>query len=547
MNLLQSLDNVKADLSQSLPALAPEIALVVTIILLLIVPLFLRSLQLNLSWLALVGTLCALALSVTQLPGSFPQMPDSVRPLLVQATEPHDIFASGTQADGSSASSGLLRFDAFAVFFRIFLFFFTLLVIWLTQITGIPDKEDSPDFYTLLLGATLGMSLMVAANHLLMVFIAVEMASLPSYAMAGFLKGRRESSEAALKYVVFGAGAAGIMLYGISLLIGKYGTAHIPTLVKAIADSGTADGALGALSMGLLLLLVGIAFKISAVPFHFWCPDVFEGASAEVAGFLSVASKAAALALLARLSMAFQSIVDPPIHFYSGTIIGVLAAVTATYGNLAAFVQTNLKRLLGFSTIAHAGYMMMAVAAAVALGPESATGLHRTSALGSLLFYLIVYLFMNLGAFTIVALIRNKIRSEDLADYTGLIYQSPFLTIAMAIFLLSLTGIPPLAGFAAKFQIFAALYDAKLNWLLIVGLLNTVFSLFYYVKVLRVMILDPTATPTPDTPHWTIPASVMAFCGFLLVVNLGLMVASSIWNAMNGLSELAANQLSGTF
>ena len=529
MDLNEVVARVTSDLVQSLPGFAPEIVLVATIVLMLIVPLFFRTPRFNANGLASLGTLLALALAVFQLtPQSAAWLPGSIG-------NSFELFGGSSQQ-----GAGLLRFDSFTVFFRLFLLSFTALVIWLTNLTGIPDREDSPDFYTLLLGATLGMSLMASANHLLMVFIAVEMASLPSYAMAGFLKGRRDASEAALKYSVYGAGASGIMLYGISLLVGKYGTAHLPTLAASIANSGSELD--GVLMLGLVLLLVGVAFKIAAVPFHFWCPDVFEGAAAEVAAFLSVASKAAGLALLVRLSMtlSFSSSVvaiagRPPVAVYLGAIIALLAAITATYGNLAAYAQTNLKRLLAFSTIAHAGYMMMAVAAAISMGRQNPSS--ATEGIKALLFYMLVYLFMNLGAFAVVALIRNAIRSEELKDYGGLIRRYPLLTVAMAVFLLSLTGIPPLAGFAAKFRIFYVLFEAKLYWLLIVGLVNTVFSLFYYVKVLRVMIIDEAAESLPS--GWSLSLDGRLYCGFLIAFNFGLMLVWGAWDGLEKLSEVA--------
>ncbi|MBI3464468.1 MAG: NADH-quinone oxidoreductase subunit N [Planctomycetes bacterium] len=558
MKLDLVIDALASDLSRSLAGLAPEIVLITTIVLLLLVRLFPGSTRYHMGGLALVGTMAALLLSLIQLINlEMPSVLDSTPagPLLrlVRTSpekavhdDPVDLFAGpAPQPDTAQTTqpvrrNGMLRFDSFTVFFRLFLLTFAALVIWLTGLTGIPDNEDSPDFYTLLLGATLGMLLMVSANHLLMVLIAVEMASLPSYGMAGFLKGRREASEASLKYVVFGAGASGIMLYGISLLVGKYGTAHLPSLGAEIAKGGGPVG--GVLLLGLMLVLVGIAFKLSAVPFHFWCPDVFEGAAAEVAAFLSVASKGAALGLLARLTTSLILPRHPPIEIYLGGVIALLAAITATFGNLAAYAQTNLKRLLAFSTIAHAGYMMMPLAAFVPLSrqPDAA----GQSALESLTFYLLIYLFMNLGAFAVVALIRNQIRSEDLKDYGGLIRRCPFLTVAMAVFLLSLTGIPPLAGFAAKFRIFAVLYEANLHWLLVIGLANTVFSLFYYVKVLRVMILDE---PPPNAPAWTVPAGAIVFCTVLIAANLVVMLVPGAWDAMDSLVQLAVPHLLGSF
>lgn len=447
----------------------------------------------------------------------------------------------------------LLVYDHLTIFLRCFLYGFTLFIIWLSLVTGIPDREDSADFYCLLLGATVGMVLMASATHLLMVYIGIEMASLPSYALAGYLKGRRQSSEAALKYVVYGGGAAGVMLYGISLLAGRFGTAYLPDVAAGLMYSFSA-GAAGfdpLLILGTLFVLIGVAFKLAAVPFHFWCPDVFEGASAEVAAYLSVASKGAALALLARITLilcGIDSIVQPIIDPHWDTVVRYLvpglvffAALTATFGNLAAYLQTNLKRLLAYSTIAHAGYMMMGIAAIKPLAGSS--GGFELPGLQAVLFYLIAYLLMNLGAFAVVAFLRNQTGSEELSDYRGLVRRSPWMVVALSIFLLSLLGIPPLVGFTAKFQIFASLWDASQAWylkgdtglgallfgLLVVGGVNSVLSAVYYVKVMKVMILEGRAEDLegrePVRMREPLPAVVFAGVVALLVFVLGILWA----------------------
>ncbi len=410
--------------------------------------------------------------------------------------------------DGSGAAelfTGLAIHDSFSVFIRGLLLFFLVFVIALTVLTGIPDDEDAPDFYALLSGAVVGMMLMSSANHLLMMFVGIEMASVPSYALTGFLKGRRQSSEAALKFVVYGAGAAGVMLFGISLLAGLTGTAEFPELGNRLHalflnGFGTQQSDGRVVLLALLMITVGFAFKLSAVPFHFWCPDAFQGASAEVAGFLSIGSKAAAFALLVRFSLAVTGGSEgglPDLALVFGLGLGVLAAVTATFGNLAAYSQTNLKRLLAYSTIAHAGYMLMAVSAMLVLRSAGA-GIDAGSsvrAIEGLVYYLAVYLFMNLGAFSIVAFLRNQLFSEEIEDYKGIVHQSPLLAVCMAICMFSLVGIPPLGGFFGKFFIFAAVFDATaVHWFMWVvlgaGGLNTVLSLFYYVGVLKVMCMQ---------------------------------------------------------
>jgi NADH-quinone oxidoreductase subunit N len=523
---------MEAELLDSAAAFVPELILCAFVVGVLLARLLGGRRVSHLGWMALLGTVVALVVSCHYW-GSF--------------SEEHTIKSSGEVP----LFGGLLIHDSFTTFLRIFLFAFTALVILLTLMTGIPDQEDSADFYCLLLGATLGMSIMASANHLLMVYIGVEMASLPSYALAGFLKGRRQSSEASLKYVVYGGGASGVMLFGISLLAGKFGTGYLPDLAKAYAaflHVLPTDLSPLVLLLGTIFIFIGLAFKLAAFPFHFWCPDVFEGASAEVAGFLSVASKGAALALTARLVMVLAGL-DRPARMpvdqwlevvrYLAPVLAGLAALTATFGNLAAYLQTNMKRLLAYSTIAHAGYMMMGLA------PISAEGT------AAVLFYLIAYLVMNLGAFAVVAFIRNKTGSEDLSSYRGLIRRSPWLTVTLSIFLLSLLGIPPLGGFAAKFQIFSALYHAGQGFsstpgganlgltmyaLLVIGGLNTVVSAVYYVKVMKVMIVDKPleeienrpSEPIGESLPWRLYASGLAVLTVVVMVLMNPLVEASV-------------------
>jgi NADH-quinone oxidoreductase subunit N len=433
-------------------------------------------------------------------------------------------WPSNGQAETSlSIFTGVLVSDSFTVVLRGLLLLFALLFTTFTQVAGASDQDDMTEFYVLMLGALVGMCLMISANHILIVLLGVEMASVPCYVLAGMQRNRPKSSEAALKYAVFGAGTAGVMLYGMSLLVGVLGSAHLPTMtvrLAALLQNPPVAGQTTVLVLGGLLLMVGVAFKLSAVPFHFWAPDVFEGATAEVAAFLSVASKAAALGLLVRLATGFSfpsalshpegvlANLDPNVALtaladvrqYIVALISLLAAVTCTFGNLAAYGQTNMKRLLAYSTIAHAGYMMMPVAAAVALLDTNQEGARY--AVESLVVYIGIYLFMNLAAFAIVAFLRNALGSEEIADYAGLVQRSPGLTVCMAIVMFSLVGVPPLAGFSAKFAAFGALVQAKLWTLLFIGALNTVLSLFYYLRVVKVMIFapEPLYRDAPEIP-----------------------------------------------
>ncbi len=527
-------------LGTSIPAFAPELVVCATIVTMLLVRMFSTGRGNGAYLVMMAGTLAALVVALNT----------------TAPEKPEEIF------------TGMLVNDAFALFMRRLLLLFVLLFTSFTRLSGVPDRETATEFYTLILGALLGMCLMVSANHMLIVFLGIEMASVPSYALVGVMKNRRVSAEAALKFVVFGGGTAGVMLYGISLLVGTLGSAHLPTMSLQLARvMGSIAGTEYHLVLVLagLMIMVGFAFKLSAVPFHFWTPDVFEGATAEVAAFLSVASKAAALALLLRVTLGLADVpvdretpsqtpvavaamsqlaaVSPaaaeavpgsragtaalePVRQYMAWLIAFLAAVTCTFGNLAAYGQDNMKRLLAYSTIAHAGYMMMPVAAAILLtGSDLAAARQTVAAVG---FYVGIYLFMNLGAFAVVAFLRNRLESEQLPDYAGLARRSPGLVVCVAIVMFSLVGLPPLAGFAAKFAIFAQTYRAGLLSLVVIGVINTVFSLFYYLRVVKTMVLDPEPEerPAPTIPLWSNPGFYCALIALLLVV-LGI-----FWNPL---------------
>ena len=487
----------------SLIAFRPELVLCATIVAMLLVKMFNRGRTTNAFYVMWFGTFAALLISLTA----------------NDLEKPSEIF------------TGMLVYDTFSIYMRRLLLLFALLFATFTQISGIPHRKHSTEFFTLVLGAILGMCLMVSANHMLIVFLGVEMASVPSYVLVGIIKQRRQGAEAALKFAVFGAGAAGVMLYGISLLVGALGSAHLPTMSAQLAEilSGEKAEQLSVILMlGGLMLGVGLAFKLSAVPFHFWAPDVFEGAPAEVGAFLSIASKAAALGLLVRIVLAFSS--PGPACQYLVLLLSATAAMTCTFGNLAAYGQTNMKRLLAYSTIAHAGYMIMPVAAAVAMVDAGNTAGART-AIAALAFYIAVYVFMNLGAFASVAFLRNLLGSEEIADYGGLIRRSPGMAVCLSIVMFSLLGMPPLAGFAAKFTIFAELFHAfaelsntVLLILLVIGGLNTVLSLFYYLRVVKVMVLSPVPEGQPESE-----ISVSFNAGMLCVVVALVLVLVGIW------------------
>lgn len=528
----------------SVPLFRPELCLVATIVLLLLCRMLPLLRHVDSGGIALGGVCFAAWFAYVDFIGIGSQVGES---LLSTPEIRQELFG------------GLLVFDSFTAFLRLVLAGFLILYIAMTKLSGIPDREDGADFYSLVLGSSLGMCLMVSANNLLMVFMAVEMASVPSYVLAGMLKGRPASSEAALKYAVYGAGTAGVMLYGISLISGVLGTLVLPDIsyeISRVLAAGGTSGSTMVLCLGGLMLSVGLAFKLSAVPFHFWCPDVFEGAAAEVGAFLSVASKAAAIALLVRVAFAFSMPASSAAVGMSGNVaaladsrhfvvyvIGLLAAVTCTFGNLAAYGQTNMKRLLAYSTIAHAGYLMMAVAAAVAMLAISPEG--ARDAVTAVAFYLATYLFMNLGAFGIVAFLRNRLKSEEISAYAGLIRVNPGVVVAMAVVLVSLIGLPPLAGFVAKFLVFSSLVDAITTGaesplmlsLLAIGGLNTVISLFYYLRVLKVMTFDPV----PED-HVLEPFSFVSISGAMITgLVIPVVVFGVFWSGLYVAAHLAGD------
>ena len=398
-----------------------------------------------------------------------------------------------TLAVSTTVFHDMLVIDQFGQFFKLLLILFTALIIaqwWLLKRERGSDL-DAPDFFCLLLGAVFGMSLMASANNLLMIVVATEAASLPSFALAGFRKHTRRGTEASLKYVIFGAASSAIMIYCMSLIYGTTGTLSLP----GVAEAATA-GMSPLLAIGLLAMFAGLAFKLSAVPMHFWCPDVFQGAPLPVTTFLSVASKGAAVALLVRVVYAFGvARGDGTEGLFVGISAGVaiLGGITATWGNLLAFHQDNMKRMLAYSSIAHAGYMIMACAALIFPGSDS-------NVAGAILFYLLVYLFMSLGAFTIVGLIADRTGSEDIHAYTGLIKRSPALAALLILFLLSRFGMPGLGGFLGKMYLMKAMGGLGAGALILIAvlLLNTLISLYFYMRPVYYMVFAQDEDDRPS-------------------------------------------------
>lgn len=393
----------------------------------------------------------------------------------------------------------MVAIDPFSYFFKLLLLLSALLIILFSFLSNDIKNIDykTQEYYSLILTLTLGGFLMVSSTNLLMMYLSLEMVSLSSYVLAGYLKKINRSNEAALKYVIFGAVSSGLMLFGISILYGITGTADIVGISRYLSTNPVN---LITLLISVFLIIAGFGYKISAVPFHFWTPDVYEGAPLPVTAFLSVSSKAAGFAMMIRFFLiSFQNSTPIPGHeginmfnslqgFEWYHIIAVISVATMTLGNFVAVWQDNIKRLLAYSSIAQAGYILLGF---VVVNPQGVS---------AMLIYLAVYLFMNLGAFFAAIMIANKFKTESINEMKGFGYRAPFLCIAMGIFMFSLSGIPLTAGFIGKFYIFSALINSGYVWLALIGLLNSVVSLYYYIKIVKNMFLiQPTGDKSRET------------------------------------------------
>ena len=370
----------------------------------------------------------------------------------------------------TTASAGLLAIDGFATFFKLIFILsavMTVLMSWsYLRVEGVRAGE----YCFLILCATLGMMFMASGVDLITLFIGLETMAIAFYILAGFLKPSQRSNEAAVKYFLLGAFSLGLLLYGMSLLYGATGTTSLDGIATALAEGERSL----ILSLALILIAAGMGFKIAAVPFHMWAPDVYEGAPTPVTAFLSVGSKAASFAMLLRIF--FVGL--PFLVSDWQTLFWVLAALTMTVGNIAAITQTNTKRMLAYSSIAHAGYVLVGVVSGTERG------------IAATLVYLWVYLFMQLGAFAIISMLRRQdVVGDELKDLSGLYSRKPFAAIAMLIFMLSLGGIPPTAGFMGKVWVFGAAIDQGFVWLAVIGVVNSAISLYYYYRVIVFMWL----------------------------------------------------------
>ncbi|MDQ7053349.1 MAG: NADH-quinone oxidoreductase subunit N [candidate division KSB1 bacterium] len=443
----------------SLPYFIPELMLVATLLALIIIDLVMKKPSSS-GWLAVVALAGVLITLIT--------------------------VVNQYNLDSRSLFNGMLVLDHFSLFFKVLFLLAASLAILFSmasiELAGRPVGE----YFTLLIALVLGMFLMAASTNLIMIYISIELVSISSFVLAAYIKRATRSSEAGLKYAIYGAFSSGLMLYGFSLLYGLTGTLDLYQLANLLSDAVAQNPLV--VFLAVLFILAGFGYKIAAVPFHFWAPDVYEGAPTPMTAFFSVGPKAAGFALLIRFfvsGMSQPSLVESTVWQAIGNVnwpqlLAVISAATMTLGNLIALVQNNVKRLLAYSSIAHAGYALMGT---VVLTQE---GYFAT------LFYLVAYYLMNMGAFLVVIVFQDLIGSEKIDDYRGLGYRAPLPAVAMGLFLFSLTGLPPTVGFIGKFYLFAALIKAgeQYYWLAVVGVLNSVVSLYYYVKIMKYMFLD---------------------------------------------------------
>ena len=477
---------------QSLEFFIPEIILVITILACLITDLFLKKSKTDLiGWVLGIG-LIIVGLSVYNLSSVLP----------------------------TTLFSDMIVIDPFSSYMKIIIIISTLLIIVASWANGELSKYRKGEYFTLIGIMVVGLFLMTSSIDIIMLYVSIEVVSIMSFVLAGYLKLNTRSNEAGLKYVIYGAFSSGVMLFGLSLVFGLTGSTNYFVIQEAISSMDSSANP--ALIMALLMIFAGFGYKISSVPFHFWTPDVYEGAPTTITAYLSVAPKAAGFAMIIRF---FHQVFSDSIALSGNAmgytdlpwpeIIGILAVVTMTLGNLVAIQQESIKRMLAYSSIAHAGYMMLALPVL------------SIDAVESIMIYLFVYIFMNLGAFFIVIIVKNKTGGETFDEYDGLGWKMPIVGALMTLFMLSLTGLPPTAGFVGKLYIFKTLVGAGNDflWLVIAGGINSVISLYYYFHVVKVMFLSGKRSDKLSYP----PSLMLGLIIFTAVPSL---VLGLYWNPL---------------
>ena len=477
---------------------APELSLVLVALTVMVVDLFIKRRIVTVT-VALIGLIIPIGFAISQA-------------LLVGP-----MVANHTLPD-THAFYGMFVVDQYAIFFDIvFLIIAAIMILSSYSYVGKYVKADG-EFYTLLLFSVTGMMFMASTSELLTIYISLELTSIPLYVMAGLLRTGERSAEAAVKYVLLGAMSSAILLYGFALLYGLTGTTDLTGIATSIKN-GVENGNVLVL-IASVLILAGFGFKISAVPFHMWAPDIYEGAPTPATAFFSVGSKAAGFAAMLRVFMTgglgqvnLTSLV---------TIVSIIAILTMTLGNLVAAVQTNVKRMMAYSSIAQAGYILVGFVAS--LSGQNSNGN------SAVLFFILVYVLTNLGAFAGIIALANATGGEKIEDFRGLAKRAPLLSAGTALCLLSLSGIPPMAGFVSKVFIFSAAWSQGLSWLVVIALINTVVSLVYYGRLVKVMYFDAPLKEDHLTTPMGLSSSIALTTAALIVITFAAQVVLLIAN-----------------
>lgn len=503
-------------LSENFVAVGPEIGLTILAMVLLLLDSYMPNAKSNLGYVAAI-TMAALAVAT------------------VTIWIPEDMSSS------QLAWGGMIRHDVLAQVFKV-------MVLFAGAVTSLMAVRDSDvgqkgEFYLIITISTLGGTLLAASADMVMLFVALETVSIPLYILAGFSRRDQRSAESGLKYFLFGSFASALLLYGLSLLFGFTGETRLDLMAQALMDpENLVAGNIFPVLIAITLVVVGFGFKVSAAPFHFWTPDVYEGAPTPVTAFISVASKAASFAVLMRF---FIGVFPPELAFdgqnlqaFWTQMISIIAIISMTLGNIFALRQENMKRMLAYSSIAQAGYALIGIAALSAAD--------TTFAISSVAFYMFMYTFSNLLVFAGVILIAESAGTEEISEYAGMQRRSPWMAFAMTVGLLSLAGIPPAAGFFGKFFLFQAAIEANLIALAIIGVLNSIVALYYYLVVIKIMWVDPSededqAIEISPAMGWTFAVST------IVVVLLGVFPTPVINWARDGAEAIitAANAIIG--
>jgi len=480
------------------------------------------NLELFIPELCLVGFAIAVILMDLFMQRKAPLVVVSLVGLAVSAGFTIAMWGSSAQA----AFNNMLAVDNFAMFFKLLFLGIAALVILASVDYVSKFARFKGEFHALVLLSTLGMMLMAAATELISLFVALELTSISLYTLVGFLKDHK-SSEASLKYLLLGAVASAVLLYGMALVFGFTGKTHLGEIAQVI-QAMSLEGVLASpgLVLGIVLMVAGFGFKIAAVPFHMWVPDVYEGAPTPITAYLSVASKAAGFAIILRVFYSAFSLPDW-LSLDWGLVFAVLAASSMFVGNIAAIPQANIKRMLGYSSIAQAGYLMVGLAT---VGVSSAATIIGRS---GVLFFLASYALTNLGAFIAIIAISNKVDSDLIKDYAGMGKRAPLLALALTLCLISLIGMPPAAGFMAKFYIFSAAVNQGLLWLVIIAVINSVISAYYYLRVVKVMWLGEPASEERVPSSGALRVALSLSC-------LGVLFLGVVPGYVMKLAELAA-------